>query len=874
MSLLKILGLKPTATLLKRSGNASSKAASPQADPGDDAATEDAAGAGVESGAPADKSGDAVVEQHDLIAQTIAGISDAKVRDGLDAELAALRATHAAGRSVTDAGKRATLTKAELAAAARLGEKVKKIAAQDQQRREFSDARADVDAVVSQITALVLGGITEDAPRKRIDDELTKLKLAVDKAGKTADPKAALTAFKAVLAAAETLLARAQGTQYAVDLSQANLVPLLAPTQAAIAGLPPAPKAVLQQELDSLKADIRRYDEAADSTALQSIVAPRLKKLNRVATGLPKASAQADADIERAARLVRALDPAGSAELQARLKALQDLKKTAWPGGSTLDAIDSSVDAVTIGAKTLIADAEALANKAVLDQQIAQLRAKLDALKPRIDKASESPVPAYIDQRQKNVRGLVAVLESQLTTSKKGPAETSLAALLLALDDTEKFKGLYAAHLVKLNAAKNGPIKTALALELVPPNLAASRDKAMAARATEIEAMTVDGVFGPADSGIDQWALEAKAWGSAKKAYDNLHSKKADAGTLSDLGDTKGGGPVLDALVADMPTDTTPPQVFITAMKARYGVEVEQFEHRKDGGKSEDPDEKTRLDPSKPDPDQEKDLQGLYKVLGKVPVKDVKYVEKINRYTKDLESATYSGGVFTDTIALHCGRPGDPTNTDFNKPGEVVPVGESVNPDCAPLKPGDTAPWFDFTVLHEVGHAVDDARNIMSGGRDKDAAWDTHGTGAVARKIGEQVHYDADYIESMLDDKASTPPKKKPALPKGWKQVDWDKARGAAEAWVQAIRVGKKLWDDAAGSKDHRIAGRVYHEAYDDTWVSYSYAARSQGITGYQFRAPAEWFAELYAAFHSGKLNPKHPAAPWLRKIKAESKTA
>ena len=74
--------------------------------------------------------------------------------------------------------------------------------------------------------------------------------------------------------------------------------------------------------------------------------------------------------------------------------------------------------------------------------------------------------------------------------------------------------------------------------------------------------------------------------------------------------------------------------------------------------------------------------------------------------------------------------------------------------------------------------------------------------------------------------------------------------------------------------KDRQIAGRVYHEAYEGTWVSYSYAARAQGITGYQFRAPAEWFAELYAAFHCEKLNPKHPATPWLRKLKAESKTS
>jgi hypothetical protein len=48
--------------------------------------------------------------------------------------------------------------------------------------------------------------------------------------------------------------------------------------------------------------------------------------------------------------------------------------------------------------------------------------------------------------------------------------------------------------------------------------------------------------------------------------------------------------------------------------------------------------------------------------------------------------------------------------------------------------------------------------------------------------------------------------------------------------------------------------------------VSYLASARKGGITGYQFRAPAEWFAELYASFHMDKLKPTHPARNWLAK--------
>lgn len=45
--------------------------------------------------------------------------------------------------------------------------------------------------------------------------------------------------------------------------------------------------------------------------------------------------------------------------------------------------------------------------------------------------------------------------------------------------------------------------------------------------------------------------------------------------------------------------------------------------------------------------------------------------------------------------------------------------------------------------------------------------------------------------------------------------------------------------------------GRIYQESYDwPQWVSYKQEARARKMSRYQFRAPGEWFAEVYAAYY------------------------
>jgi len=66
------------------------------------------------------------------------------------------------------------------------------------------------------------------------------------------------------------------------------------------------------------------------------------------------------------------------------------------------------------------------------------------------------------------------------------------------------------------------------------------------------------------------------------------------------------------------------------------------------------------------------------------------------------------------------------------------------------------------------------------------------------------------------------------------------------------------------------IDGRIYHEPYSGTWVSYAAGERDgTTLSSYQWRAPGEWFAVVYSvawmqkkrpSFVAGKLDEWMPA--------------
>jgi hypothetical protein len=100
-------------------------------------------------------------------------------------------------------------------------------------------------------------------------------------------------------------------------------------------------------------------------------------------------------------------------------------------------------------------------------------------------------------------------------------------------------------------------------------------------------------------------------------------------------------------------------------------------------------------------------------------------------------------------------------------------------------------------------------------------------------------------------------------------EAAWKKKQEAVDDWYQltSTKGGSEIWYSYGDSKKAAIGTTVYQEAYANRWVSYLLAERSKGVTAYQWRAPGEWFAEIYMAWYGKKLKPNHPFAAWLKKL-------
>jgi hypothetical protein len=201
--------------------------------------------------------------------------------------------------------------------------------------------------------------------------------------------------------------------------------------------------------------------------------------------------------------------------------------------------------------------------------------------------------------------------------------------------------------------------------------------------------------------------------------------------------------------------------------------------------------------------------------------------------------------------------------------------------------------YFDFTTLHEVGHAVDDRIKFMDSRMEKDGfgKWKAETFQSVLDALlpdlvagcsgGAKKAQVAD-LQAMLTDLLKTANCAKPAnagAKLGSLVAEWDEIQNhpVVLKCKQGLNTAAKPWNKGkAHAQAVEVGGRVYQEAYDNNWYSYGLADRAAtGLTTYQWRAPGEWFAELYALYYLNKMGRSHPMSSWFRNAaKSEEKAA
>jgi hypothetical protein len=274
---------------------------------------------------------------------------------------------------------------------------------------------------------------------------------------------------------------------------------------------------------------------------------------------------------------------------------------------------------------------------------------------------------------------------------------------------------------------------------------------------------------------------------------------------------------LLDSAIAATKDNDAAQAIYAKALQDRYGFTISNPKNIKN----------THLDQ-------------VYKMFDKVPATDV-VQGKLQKLIYQPTSIDEHGVEIKNTGAAYGGAEiemGDYGSEDWiytnAKDGKPLPIN-----------------GFSISTLHELGHSVDDRFGIMSAnkGNATCGGWKDETIASVATAfIG---HFKAGAGKGLAIDDRTLSGLVNAALGGA---VPTTAPHGmAAPVWAA---VAPLLADCAARRNDkwpwgaaHDIGGRTYHEAYAGEWVSYDSAVRGKQLTvrDYQWRAPAEWFAELYA---------------------------
>ncbi|MCI0683077.1 MAG: hypothetical protein L0Y71_13330 [Gemmataceae bacterium] len=316
-----------------------------------------------------------------------------------------------------------------------------------------------------------------------------------------------------------------------------------------------------------------------------------------------------------------------------------------------------------------------------------------------------------------------------------------------------------------------------------------------------------------------------------------------------------GGAAALDELISNL-DEASAKEVVRTALQVRFGLKEIIMEAEKDTKQVAN-----------------NSWKRVYALMAKVPEAQVELLKTMNITINRSETqGTSSYSKTTKQINLRMDRDKGVDNDAYLKSRLTNDSGlPARDAGCEPENT-DNVSSFDWTTLHEVGHAVDDGKNYMGQHGEALAGWKELTIDEVASAAAGHLSFPAAYIKAYLaGGKDSTPDV--PDKPDNKTAQQWEDLRKAACEWCDAIRHTKKLWYNQGESAARKIGDFVYQQAYPTPapgrFNRYKFSARSKGMRGYSFRAAGEWFADMYAAYH---INPRvmkasHPCFDMIKDL-------
>ena len=588
---------------------------------------------------------------------------------------------------------------------------------------------------------------------------------------------------------------------------------------------------------------------------------------------------QLDADIAAARKVADGLGgltavegaAGGKADVKSATAALEALRKdlAATRLAPNADKIDKELKTVDEGVAAAAKSIEAKKYQDAVDRLVVSAQALADARRRQIESTRNADL---IDALGKQMTALSKTPEGAKIAGRIEPV-TTLTARAAALDA----KGDFVQSLVLLRRAEVAAEEAVAAAAARKAYDAQARRVADNAKLPAYASVKKDledagAAAGTAADAFD-FAAAAKLLTAAENKLKSKDIEKASGGATPNVADitkkakemvAEGAEKELDALIARLP-ESTKASVLEALAEARFGIKMSEEAGGSDGKHA-------------------MAVQGMCSLMAKVPADVLKNpsLKQISR-KGSRPFPFYQAG--QNAIVMNS-RPGEYDNPMFPKKPANMSDAEwkqkekerrakilpgDLEESCQPAndKPED---YFDFNFLHEVAHAIDDARQFMAA-REKKAefgGWISHGGDlddigrAVAKAKGfDKTAEQTAYVIALINhSQADVPPRD------AVEGAAFDAAKAAVDAWYAAA-TSENVWENQSLVGVLDIGGRVYHMAYSDSrqWVSYLRSARSRGITGYQFRAPGEWFSELYAAFKSGKLKKNHPSHTWLAEL-------